>query len=394
MNPEEQFVRRATRGLWGQKKREAQTELRGAIEDKIYRHRLLGLNETEATTAALRDLGSPRAIARELGEVHTLPQTLKVLAFTGVAGLLGLQALAQVAVINSAYSSMDLQTICRPPTAQELAAMPVAQRESLERVLGAPEGAERYQADCRRGLPMNGPVALKVADLLTALRAGGIPVSDQAGATPTTPLSIYGGPKSDIPDATYITRDIQGERYLDSSLIIPFLKQVTSLPLHLDGLTNPVLSVGDVTLQLGTSAAPVQATDLLTFALMSERQTNSALPLPITLAMPGQPKPGGPPSPRLAVLGLDGDLYAVLQNSSRLRGGETDLLSVRSLSGGALDVGLTRQSAPLIVDSVEAMDAATAQGKVAVIVYRFDASDLRSLKLTVLDPGQVKVVNP
>lgn len=394
MDSQEQFVRRATRGLWGQKKRDAQTELRGAIEDKIYRHRLLGLNEIEATTAALRDLGSPRAIARELGEVHTLPQTLKVLAFVGVAGLLGLQAVAQVVVITSAYSSLDLQTICRPPTAQDLAAMPVPQRESLERVLGAPGGAERYQADCRHGLPLNGPVALKVADLLTALRAGGIPVVDQTGATPTTPLSIYSGPKSDIPDATYITRDIQGERYLDSSLMIPFLKQVTALPLHLDGLTNPVLRVGDVKLQLGTQAAPIKATDLLTSALMSERRTNSALPLPITLAMPGEPKPGGTRLPRLAVNGEDGKLYAVLQNSSRLRGGEMDLLSVRSLSGGELNVVLYGQSAPLIVASVEAMDAATAQGKEAMIVYGLDASDLRSLKLTVLTPAQVKVVEP
>ena len=50
--------------------------------------------EAQAEASALRDLGSPAAIARGLGEVHTAPQTLQVLAFVGVAGLLGFQAAA------------------------------------------------------------------------------------------------------------------------------------------------------------------------------------------------------------------------------------------------------------------------------------------------------------
>ena len=63
MSGTDQFIRHATRGLWGQKKRDAALELRGAIEDKIYRHQLCGLSELEAEQAALRDLGSPHAIA-------------------------------------------------------------------------------------------------------------------------------------------------------------------------------------------------------------------------------------------------------------------------------------------------------------------------------------------
>ncbi|WP_019588043.1 permease prefix domain 1-containing protein [Deinococcus apachensis] len=71
MRETEVYLNRATRGLWGQKRRDAQTELRGAIEDKVYRYRLLGLSEAEAARAALRDLGSPHAIARDLSRVHT-----------------------------------------------------------------------------------------------------------------------------------------------------------------------------------------------------------------------------------------------------------------------------------------------------------------------------------
>ena len=94
MKETERFIRRATRSLWGQARRDAALELRGAVEDKLYRYSLLGLSAPEAERAALRDLGSPSAIARELGTVHSLPQGVKVGLFAGLAGLLSFQALA------------------------------------------------------------------------------------------------------------------------------------------------------------------------------------------------------------------------------------------------------------------------------------------------------------
>ncbi|CAM3553854.1 permease prefix domain 1-containing protein [Deinococcus frigens] len=96
----QRFLNQATRGLWGQKKRDSQAELIGAIEDKMCRYRLLGLNEVDAITAALRDLGSPAAIARELGEVRTLPQVMKTLLFIGIGATLSFQALAQVPAVQ------------------------------------------------------------------------------------------------------------------------------------------------------------------------------------------------------------------------------------------------------------------------------------------------------
>jgi len=255
MNFTQRFLRRATRDLWEQKKRDAQTKLRGAVEDKIYHHRLGGLSEAEAERAALRDLGSPAAIARHLREVHTLPQALKGLVFVGVAGLLGLQAVAQVAVVNSAYLKTDT-VACRLPTAAELASMNADLRGRYDRIIVDQGGPEQFLARCRR-TNAGGLVMLKVADLLGALKVGGVKITEQAQVTPTTPLIIFTGAKGDTPSASFTTTEIQGGRYLESSMLIPFLKQVTALPLRLSGRINPVLQMGELKLQLGTVDAPV-----------------------------------------------------------------------------------------------------------------------------------------
>ena len=70
----DQFIRHATRGLWGTRKRDAALELRGAIEDKIYRHQLCGLSAADAERAALRDLGGGQG---ELKSMRTHPDHLR-----------------------------------------------------------------------------------------------------------------------------------------------------------------------------------------------------------------------------------------------------------------------------------------------------------------------------
>lgn len=386
-------------------------ELRGAIEDKIYRHRLLGLNETEATAAALRDLGPPAAIARELSEVHSMPPVFKTLLFVGVGAMLGFQAVAQVPTVQSAYLPPDVQSICRFPAVHDVSALPTKPQEEAERTSKAPRGSGPLLRDCQHAFS-KGRVLLNVADLFTVLRAGGVAVPGQDDgllmalqdvnveilgqdfANASSPLFSFTGNRIVLPGAAFLVDDIKGQRYLNAPMVIPFLKQVLTQPLHLNGLTNPVLSVGQVNMQLGTPAAPVRATDLLAFALLDERRVNSDLPLPVTLSVLNQSSLPVPHSPRLALKGQEGELYAVLQNSARLRGDEVDLLSVRSLSGSGLDLVLGRPGLPLVVRSVEAMDAATAQGKEAVIVYSLDASDLRALKLTTLSPALVQVMQP
>lgn len=388
----QRYLQQATRGLWGQQRREAQAELRGAIEDKIYRHRLLGLNETEAEGAALRDLGPPAAIARELSEVHTMPQMFKTLLFVGVGAILSFQAVAQVAVVKSASLATDT-VACRLQTAAELALMSADLRGRYDRMIAEQGGPEKFLEKCR-STNFGGLVLLKVADLLGALKAGGVTIREQSEITQTTPLMTYTGENSATPSASFITTEIQGGRYLESSMLIPFLRRATALPLRLSGLTNPVLQVGEAKLQLGAGAVPVRTTELLSAALIDQRRGNASYPLPVVLFSIPESNLFDPAAPRLAVAGQDGDLFAVVQNVSRVNGGERDTLWVRARQSGTVEFTGELGVRPRVVASLEALDAATAQQQKAVLVYKLDPSNLQDLRLTPLSAAQVKVVNP
>lgn len=213
MSEVERYLSRATRGLLGQKKREAVTELRGAIEDKIYRHRLCGLSELEAEQAAFRDLGSPSAIARDLNRVHTGPQVARMTLLLGVTGLLGFQAVAQITPVATAVLPQALRDFCTLPTDAEIRSMSIADQTRFRQVVAEKGGPAGYLEACRRDIAQAGGHALlRVKDVLTALATGGIDVGDQTdytSATSTTPLILYTGK---TPGPLYDTTDIGGER--------------------------------------------------------------------------------------------------------------------------------------------------------------------------------------
>ncbi|CAM3579486.1 hypothetical protein DESA109040_16990 [Deinococcus saxicola] len=261
------------------------------------------------------------------------------------------------------------------------------------RIIADQGGPEKFLEKCR-STDFGGLVLLKVADLLSALKAGGVQLREQVEDTPTTPLVTYTGADSTTPDASFITTEIQGGRYLESSMLIPFLKRATTLPLRLSGLTNPVLQVGEAKLQLGAGAVPVRTTDLLTAALIDQRGGNVSYPLPVVLFSVPESNPLDPAAPRLAVSGQDGDVFAVVQNISRVNGGERDTLWVRARQSGTVEFTGELGARPRVVTSLEALDAATAQQQKAVLVYKLDPSNLQDLKLTPLSAAQVKVVNP
>ena len=268
MTETDRFLKQATRGLWGQKKRDVQTELRAGVEDKIYRHRLNGLGEAEAERAALRDLGSPATIARSLNSVHTGPQLARMTLLLGLTALVGLQAVAQMQTIQTAYKPSDIKDVCRVATPAELRIAPPAVKQPYLQLLARYGGAQAFLQRCRSGeVPIAGGPLLKVADVLSALKAGDIQVGDQTNfnlASMTTPLIVFTGINHDTPGPVYQTTDIHGERYIGTGDLIAFLTFATTLPLQLSGVRNPVLQIGQAKLQLGTARTPVLSTNVVT----------------------------------------------------------------------------------------------------------------------------------
>lgn len=73
MRQTEQYVRQATRGLWGRARRELKTELEGHIAERCQDFRLAGLSAEEAERQTLRELGAPTRVSTGMLDVHTVP---------------------------------------------------------------------------------------------------------------------------------------------------------------------------------------------------------------------------------------------------------------------------------------------------------------------------------
>ncbi|CAM3553889.1 permease prefix domain 1-containing protein [Deinococcus frigens] len=389
----DRYLMRATRGLWGQKKRDAQAELRGAVEDKIYRYRLSGLGEAEAERTALRDLGSPATIARDLNRIHTGPQIARITLLLGLTGLLSLQAVAQVQPIQTAYTPSYINTVCRVATPAELLTVTPAIQEQYRQQLARYGGAQAFLRRCRGGeLPTVGSPLLKVSDVLAALKIGGIDLgiqADSTSATSTTPLILYTGTNHDAPGPLYQTTDIGGERYISTGDLIGFLTFATTQPLRLSGARNPVLQVGQAKLQLGTARAPLLRTNVVAGVILRGLGELN-LPRPAEMAYGidgGLPQPS---APHLSVPGQDGELFAVIQNFERLKDNSAEWLMVRERMDGTIPIAFqTVTPAPRLVTTLKELDAATARKENAVMVYRLNAADLRQVSLAQIPASQL-----
>lgn len=93
MNDTERYIRQATRGLWGRKRREVAAELRGHIESRRAELLALGLSGPEATRRTLRELGEPTEVRVGMGRVYLLPTMARSGAALGLACALVLAAL-------------------------------------------------------------------------------------------------------------------------------------------------------------------------------------------------------------------------------------------------------------------------------------------------------------
>ena len=73
MNEVERYLNRATRGLWGRKRREVREELEAHISERITVHRIAGLKEADAVEQALLEMGEPREVSAGMAKLYTVP---------------------------------------------------------------------------------------------------------------------------------------------------------------------------------------------------------------------------------------------------------------------------------------------------------------------------------
>ncbi|GGJ24302.1 permease prefix domain 1-containing protein [Deinococcus roseus] len=84
----EQYLNRATRGLWGQKRQHIKQELYSHIYEKMHFQMAFGKSEQEALESALQSLGKPQELNAGLLKTHGLPAFGKALMVTALVGTL------------------------------------------------------------------------------------------------------------------------------------------------------------------------------------------------------------------------------------------------------------------------------------------------------------------
>lgn len=72
----EAYLRRATRGLWGRRRREVREELEAHLYERVMAHRIAGLSEVDATEKALAELGRPQEVSVGMARLYTLPTVM------------------------------------------------------------------------------------------------------------------------------------------------------------------------------------------------------------------------------------------------------------------------------------------------------------------------------
>ncbi|WP_295816969.1 permease prefix domain 1-containing protein [uncultured Deinococcus sp.] len=392
MSATDRYLHRATRGLWGQRKRDALMELRGAIEDKIYRHRLCGLSEIEAERAALRDLGSPAAIARELGVVHTGPQVMRVTLLLGVAGLLGMRAAAQLPTVQAVPVPVEVN--CTFDDAKLARFSPADQTMVLERIAKA-GGRAAYEAACRARVDdgsMNDLVSLP--DVLAALRSAGVETRTLPGLDSWVQFRLPGDQwqSVDLTGATVPVPAAAGP-FVFAAGLVNLLRGSFVGTLKLTGIVNPILHLGAARMQLGTAARPVRATNVVSLAVADEfehqlARVSGSGEVPTVHSSADD----GPHASRtrLAVPGPDGTLYALVGTEDR-----QFRLAVRAAQRGTVELPCDCGTVAFgQTGDLKMLLDWNRQGRTGLLVYAVNATDLHDVKLTPVPAAQVTREEP
>lgn len=101
----EHYLRRATRGLWGARRREVRAELEEHALERAWTYQLEGLDERSAIRRALEAMGEASHLNLGLAGVHTAPSLARAGLALSVIAVVGLSVMpsgrARIAAFNT-----------------------------------------------------------------------------------------------------------------------------------------------------------------------------------------------------------------------------------------------------------------------------------------------------
>ena len=80
----EQYLKNATKGLYGKKKLEVKTEIEGNIREMALEYQIAGMSESEAISKAILEFGEARVLSAGMVRVHTMPKIIKGVLLAGL----------------------------------------------------------------------------------------------------------------------------------------------------------------------------------------------------------------------------------------------------------------------------------------------------------------------
>lgn len=237
----EQYLDRATRGLWGRKRLEVREELGAHLEGRVSAYRIAGLSEADAVERALAELGSPQHVSVGMARLYTLPTVMG-------SSLAAAAVCAAVVALLPSGAARSLSAILYWPSPRCVA------------TLG--QEASDVQADkCIK----TGELWVSKEALRDALEPQGVKFK---ALFSTGTLLKFDLPSSrpiyvptGSPDTQYF--DGNGEVIPAATNYLPFWKIVQTValqeaaPITIQGWDTPTVRFGDVSLQIGTRGTPI-----------------------------------------------------------------------------------------------------------------------------------------
>jgi hypothetical protein len=240
------YLRLATWGLWGRRKREVRQELEGNIKEMALERELSGLNPHEALEQALREFGKPELVNAGMMRVYTMPILMRNTLLAAALGILS------IGTINSS-------------TAQVL----ISDRAPVEPCLN-PTATEFKVGE--NTYPCSDWVNINIASLRAVLEPLGVKFESPLGNLSANP-TLY----ATFPGGREVTLRSQKEVYFSSNstntnseplkTIPGFLGiqeffealAVSGLPVTLERWDKAVIRVGSISFTLGTPEKPLKS---------------------------------------------------------------------------------------------------------------------------------------
>ena len=257
----ERYLRRATRGLWGRKRREVREELEAHLSDRIMAYRIGGLAEADAVDRVLSELGSPQEVSMGMTRLYTLPTVMGsgaalAGAFVTVVALLP-NGVAQSPVLGSFYWPSEECTAALR-TDSVLKAYNACRELDNSLWLDPQAFAKTLEAQ--------GVTVGRSDEMLTLTFPNTPPIRVPLGA----PAITFSDLSTTLDEASMTTDPIKAGVRGEEIGAVPgalslwvLLKAVSESGLSVDveGEDNPVVSLGNVSFQVGTELRSINGAE-------------------------------------------------------------------------------------------------------------------------------------